>query len=60
MIATLHRESTVFLTSAEGKKGLTSEVFWGMVSTPEEFGAFLKSETTKWVQVANAAGIVPV
>ena len=28
--------------------------------TPEQFGAFLVAQTTKWAKVAKAAGMLPV
>jgi hypothetical protein len=29
------------------------------LSTPEQFGVFIKAETVKWAKVARAAGIQP-
>jgi tripartite-type tricarboxylate transporter receptor subunit TctC len=30
-----------------------------VAGTPEEFGAFIRSETEKWAKLAKAAGIKP-
>ncbi len=54
----LHKESVAVLRSPEGRERL-AELFVDVVaSTPEQFAAFIKSETLKWGNVAKAVGVV--
>jgi tripartite-type tricarboxylate transporter receptor subunit TctC len=57
IIDKLHKESTAILR--ENTERLAGEGFVVVASTPEEFAAFMKSETTKWGLVAKAAGVQP-
>jgi len=59
IIALLHREAVAILRTPEAKDRLASESAELVLSTPEQFAIFIKSETTKWAKVAKAAGIVP-
>lgn len=57
IIDKLHKESTAILR--DNTERLAGEGFVVVASTPEEFAAFMKSETTKWGLVAKAAGVQP-
>ena len=53
----LHQESVRALRAPEMIKQLSGEGADIVASTPEEFGAYIKSETEKWARVIKAAGI---
>jgi tripartite-type tricarboxylate transporter receptor subunit TctC len=57
IIDKLHKESTAILR--DNTERLAGEGFVVVASTPEEFAAFMKSETTKWGLVVKAAGVQP-
>ncbi len=59
IIAMLHKEAVAILTTPEGRDRLAKIGTEVVASSPEEFAAFIKSETVKWAQVARAAGIEP-
>jgi tripartite-type tricarboxylate transporter receptor subunit TctC len=59
IIDKLHREATSILRSPEGRERLAADGFVVVASAPEEFAAFMRSETLKWNKVAKAAGIQP-
>jgi tripartite-type tricarboxylate transporter receptor subunit TctC len=56
-IATFHRDAARVLQGAELRERLSALGSDPEISTPEQFGAFIKSETTKWARVARRAGI---
>lgn len=47
------------LKTAEMKDGLAADGAEPQGSTPEEFGALIRSELDKWMRVTRAAGIEP-
>lgn len=53
----LHRELTAVLTSAAVSDALISRGIETTVSTPQEFTAYIKSETAKWGKVIRAANL---
>lgn len=59
IIARLHKEVVGIVRSPEGKERLAKIGTEAVGSSPEEFAAFIKSETVKWATVAKAAGISP-
>jgi tripartite-type tricarboxylate transporter receptor subunit TctC len=59
VIDRLHQELTRALRAPDMKERLTSLGLNGVGSTPEEFGAYIKSETEKWAKVIKAMGIKP-
>ncbi len=59
IIARLHKETVALMQSPEFIRAMTNVGVEVVTSTPEEFAAFLKSETVKWTEVAKAAGIKP-
>lgn len=59
IIVRLHKESVSVLRSQESKDRIATDGAEVVASTPEEFTAFINSETVKWAKVAKAAGIKP-
>ncbi len=59
IVARLHDEIVRALRDAEVGKRLAADGAEPVGSSPEEFAAFIKSESAKWAKVANAAGIKP-
>ncbi|MDB5925962.1 MAG: hypothetical protein JWN13_4898 [Betaproteobacteria bacterium] len=59
IIVRLHTDVVAVLRSAEIKQRLANDGAEAVGSTPEEFGAYIKSETVKWARVLKAAGIEP-
>ena len=57
VIAKLNAEITKVMQSPETKKLLLAQGVEARVSTPEQFGAFIKSETAKWGKIIADAGI---
>jgi tripartite-type tricarboxylate transporter receptor subunit TctC len=57
IVATFHRDAARVLQGAELRERLSALGSDPEISTPEQFGAFLKSETEKWARVAKRAGI---
>jgi len=57
IVARLHDEIVNILGVAETKDRLLAQGFEPVGSTPEEFGAYIKSEIAKWGKVIKAAGI---
>ena len=47
------------LSTTEARKALAERGIDAASSTPEQFAAFIKSETARWAQAAKSAGIVP-
>lgn len=56
IIAKLHAEITAVLRSPELRKQFEEQSLVVVGNTPEEFGAFLRAETTKWAAVVRASG----
>jgi tripartite-type tricarboxylate transporter receptor subunit TctC len=59
IIERVHQETVRALRAPEVIKQLASEGADIIASTPEGFGAYIKSETEKWARVIKAAGIKP-
>ncbi len=59
VIAKLHKAAVDALNSAEVKDKLAPQGAILVGNTPEEFAAYIQSETDKWGKVAKAAGIKP-
>ena len=59
IIDRLHKEITTGLRSADAKQHLAGEGALIVASTPEQFAAYLRSETDKWARVVKSAGIKP-
>jgi tripartite-type tricarboxylate transporter receptor subunit TctC len=59
IIDRLHQETVRALRAPEVVKQLASEGGDIVGSTPEVFGAYIKTETEKWARVIKAAGIKP-
>jgi tripartite-type tricarboxylate transporter receptor subunit TctC len=59
IIDRLHKEITAGLRSSDAKQHLAGEGAVIVASTPEQFAAYLRSETDKWARVVKAAGIKP-
>jgi tripartite-type tricarboxylate transporter receptor subunit TctC len=57
VIALLNQEVVRILTKADVKERLFSAGMDAVVTTPEEFGAIIKSEMIKWGKVIKDAGI---
>ena len=59
IIDRLHQELSRAVRSPDVKERLTSEGADIVAGTPEEFAAYIKSETDKWTKVIKSAGIKP-
>ncbi|MFO1314715.1 MAG: tripartite tricarboxylate transporter substrate binding protein [Burkholderiales bacterium] len=59
VIARLNMEIGKVMQSADVKKALIAQGVEARTSTPEEFGAMMKSETAKWHKIVRDAGIKP-
>ena len=59
IVARLNAEALRSLRSDEMKERLAADGAEPQGSTPEEFGALIRSELDKWTRVARAAGIEP-
>ena len=57
VIAKLNTEIAKVMQSAEMKKQLLAQGVEARTSTPEQFGAFIKSEAAKWGKVITDANI---
>ncbi|MEQ1772459.1 MAG: tripartite tricarboxylate transporter substrate binding protein [Burkholderiales bacterium] len=53
----LHAELTKALQTADVRQALTNQGLDLRVSSPEEFGAYIKSEFDKWAKVIKTAGL---
>lgn len=59
IINRLHKEAVAVLSTPAMKDRLAADSAEVIGSSPAEFGAYLRSETTKWSKVLRAAGIEP-
>ena len=59
IIARLHREVVRTVQTPEVRQRLVNDGADPVGSSPQEFAAFLHSETTKWAKVAKEVGIKP-
>ena len=55
----LHRETVRTLKDAEARDRLVTDGADPVGSSPEEFAAYLRSETVKWAKVVQDVGIKP-
>lgn len=56
IVARLNAESARVLKLADVKQRLDASGFEALISTPEEYGAFTKSEIEKWAKVVKSSG----
>ena len=59
IIDRLHQEIVRALRSPDVRERLIADGTDVVGNTPEEFAAYIKSETDKWTKVIKAAGIKP-
>jgi len=59
IITRLHKESVAVLRSPSVKERMDADSIEVVGNTPDEFAAFIKSETVKWAAVVKNAGIAP-
>jgi len=59
IIARLNTEIGKVMQNPEVRRALIAQGVEARTSTPEEFGAMMKSETAKWHKIAQDAGIKP-
>ena len=59
VIDRLHKDLAAVLQSSDVRNPLLARGIETMVSTPEEFTAYIKSESTKWDKVIRAANLKP-
>jgi tripartite-type tricarboxylate transporter receptor subunit TctC len=59
LVGRLNREMVAILQTPEMQTALLAQGAEAAASTPEEFAAFVKSETFKWGRVIKTAGIKP-
>lgn len=59
IINRLNKELTAVLSQPDIKETLFNQGLDAAPSTPEDFGAYVKSEMAKWAKVIKAAGIQP-
>ncbi len=57
IVIRLHAEITKALQASEVKQTLSNQGLDLKISTPEEFGAYMKSEFEKWAKVIQTAGL---
>ena len=55
----LHKEVSATVGTSEARDRLAGDGAERVLSSPEQFAAFLRAETTKWAAVAKSAGIIP-
>lgn len=59
IITRLHKESVAVLRLPSVKERMAADSIEVIGNTPDEFAAFIKSETVKWAAVVKNAGITP-
>ena len=59
VIERLHKDISTTLQSAEVRDTLLTRGIETVVTSPEEFTAYIKSETVKWAKVIRAANLKP-
>jgi tripartite-type tricarboxylate transporter receptor subunit TctC len=57
IVSAFHRDATRVLQNAEMRERLSALGSDPEVTTPEQFGAFIRSESDKWARVAKRAGV---
>jgi tripartite-type tricarboxylate transporter receptor subunit TctC len=59
IVLKLHKESVAYLRKPETIEFFARDSNIVIASTPEDFGAFIRTEIAKWAKVVTAAGIQP-
>jgi tripartite-type tricarboxylate transporter receptor subunit TctC len=59
IVMRLNKELTTALRMPDVKERLERGGFDIVASTPEQFGAYIRSEMAKWAKVVKAAGVKP-
>ena len=59
IVAKINRDVVAILQSAAMRASLLNQGAEPVPGTPQEFAAFIKSETVKWGRVIRTAGIKP-
>ena len=59
IVTKLNGEINQAMQSADVKERLATQSTDAIVGTPEEFGAYIKKEMTKWAEVVRKAGMQP-
>ena len=59
LVARLNREVVLALNSADVRESLFKQGIEAAPGTPEEFGAYMKSEIAKWRRVVQVSGATP-
>jgi tripartite-type tricarboxylate transporter receptor subunit TctC len=59
VVAKLNEAVVKALRSPEVRERMSQIGFEVVAGTPEEFGAFMQDEVTRWTQVVNRGGIRP-
>jgi tripartite-type tricarboxylate transporter receptor subunit TctC len=59
IVTRVHKEAVAVLRTPDVIERLARDGGEVVASTPEEFGAYLRTETEKWAKVARATGIRP-
>ena len=57
IVERLHKATVAVLEMPDVKQALLDQGIEAAPSTPEQFAAYIKSETTKWSQVIKSAGV---
>jgi tripartite-type tricarboxylate transporter receptor subunit TctC len=57
IVERLHKATVAVLEMPDVKQALLDQGIEAAPSTPEQFAAYIKAETTKWVKVIKASGI---
>jgi tripartite-type tricarboxylate transporter receptor subunit TctC len=57
IIERLHKATVTVLEMTDVKQALLDQGIEAVHSTPEQFAAYIKSETGKWTQVIKTAGV---
>ncbi len=59
IIMRMHKDTVAILRTPDITERLANDGSIVVAGTPEEFGAFMRTDTEKWARVAKAAGIKP-
>jgi len=59
IIARLHKEAVAVMTTQSIRERFEREGMAVVAGTPQEFAAYIRSETEKWAKIVKSAGIQP-
>lgn len=59
IIGRLYKESGAVIRAPETRQRLAADGAEAIASSPDEFGAYIRSETVKWAKVLKTAGVEP-